>query len=145
RVKFVVAGTGDAFIPLLETAAYRKLGRKFLFTGFLDRRRVDELLSMADVYFMPSVSEPFGLTALEAAQFGVPGVLSRQSGAHEVLPALTADFWDTDKYANYIYALLQYNALHDDLARRSREMASRVTWDAAAARIAQIYRGLIPN
>jgi len=145
RVKFVVAGTGDAFIPLLETAAYRKLGRKFLFTGFLDRRRVDELLSMADVYFMPSVSEPFGLTALEAAQFGVPGVLSRQSGAHEVLPALTADFWDTDKYANYIYALLQYNALHDDLARRSREMASRVTWDAAAAKIAQIYRSLILN
>lgn len=145
RVKFVVAGTGDAFVPLLETAAWRKLGRKFIFTGFLDRRRVDDLLSMADVYFMPSVSEPFGLTALEAAQFGVPGVLSRQSGAHEVLPALTADFWDTDKYANYIHALLRYNALHDDLAYRSRETASRLTWDMAAAKIAQIYRDLLPN
>lgn len=145
RVKFVVAGTGDAFVPLLETTARRKLGKKFIFTGFLDRRRVDALLSMADVYFMPSVSEPFGLTALEAAQFGVPGVLSRQSGAHEVLPSLTADLWDTDKYANYIHALLRYNALHDDLARRSREMASRVTWDAAAAKIAQIYRSLILN
>lgn len=145
RVKFVVAGTGDAFVPLLETAAWKKLGKRFLFTGFLDRRRVDDLLSMADVYFMPSVSEPFGLTALEAAQFGVPGVLSQQSGAHEVLPSLTADFWDTDKYANYIHALLRYGALHDDLARRSREMASRLTWDAAAAKIAQIYRDLIPN
>src|SRR5690606_28027076 len=145
RVKFVVAGTGDAFIPLLETMAYRKLGGKFLFTGFLDRRRVDELLSMADVYFMPSVSEPFGLTAVEAALFGGPGVISRQSGAHEVRPALTADVWDTGKYANYIYALFQYNALHDALSRRSREMASQVTWDAAAAKIAQIYRGLVLN
>jgi glycosyltransferase involved in cell wall biosynthesis len=145
RVKFVVAGTGDAFVPLLETAAWKKLGSKFLFTGFLDRRKVDDLLSMADVYFMPSVSEPFGLTALEAAQFGVPGVLSRQSGAHEVLPALTADFWDTDKYANYIHALLRYNALHDDLARRSREIASRLTWDEAAAKVAQVYRSLVPN
>lgn len=145
RVKFVVAGTGDAFVPVLETAAWKKLGRKFIFTGFLDRRHVEDLLSMADVYFMPSVSEPFGLTALEAAQFGVPGVLSRQSGAHEVLPALTADFWDTDKYANYIHALLRYSALHDDLARQSREGASRLTWDRAAEKIAQIYRGLIAN
>lgn len=145
RVKFVVAGTGDAFVPLLETAAWKKLGGKFLFTGFLDRRHVDELLSMADVYFMPSVSEPFGLTALEAAQFGVPGVLSRQSGVHEVLPALTADFWDTDKYANYIHALLRYSALHDDLARRSRETASRVTWGLAAAKIASIYRSVVLN
>lgn len=143
RVKFVIAGTGDAFVPLLETAAWRKLGRKLIFTGFLSRRRVDDLLSMADVYFMPSVSEPFGLTALEAAQFGVPGVLSRQSGAHEVLPALTADFWDTDKYANYIHALLRYSALHRDLARQSREKASQLTWDLAASKIAQIYRSLI--
>ena len=72
RVKFVVAGTGDQFAHILETSAYRKLGSKFIFAGFLSKAKVDELLSMADVYFMPSVSEPFGITALEAAQHHVP-------------------------------------------------------------------------
>lgn len=138
-VKFVVAGTGDEFAHLLEKTAYQKLGRKFIFTGFLDKRKVDALLAMSDVYFMPSVSEPFGLTALEAAQYGVPGVLSRQSGALEVLPALSADFWDTDKYANYIHALLSYPALHSELARKANARSREVTWDQAAAKIAKVY------
>lgn len=142
RVKFVVAGTGDEFAHLLEKTAYRKLGRKFIFTGFLDKQKVNELFSMSDVYFMPSVSEPFGLTALEAAQHGVPGVLSRQSGAIEVLPALSADFWDTDKYANCIYALLSYPALHRELADKANARAKDLTWDNAAVKITNIYHNL---
>lgn len=142
RVKFVVAGTGDEFAHLLESTAYRKLGRKFIFTGFLEKQKVNDLLSMADVYFMPSVSEPFGLTALEAALHGVPGVISRQSGALEVLPALSADFWDTDKYANYIYALLTYPTLHRELAARANARAKDLTWDSAAAKISRIYYNL---
>ena len=142
RVKFVVAGTGDEFAHLLEKTAYQKLGRKFIFTGFLDKQKVDELLSMSDVYFMPSVSEPFGLTALEAAQHGVPGVLSRQSGALEVLPALSADFWDTDKYANCIYALLSYPVLHYELADKANVRAKDLTWDQAATKIAKVYYDL---
>lgn len=144
RVKFVVAGTGDQFAHLLETAAYRKLGSKFIFTGFLSKVNVDELLTMADVYFMPSVSEPFGLTALEAAQHHVPGVLSLQSGAGEVLTAsLKADFWDTDKYANYIYALLKYNALHKELAEKAHAELQQLTWDHSANTILQEYTKLM--
>lgn len=143
RVKFVVAGTGDRFAHLLESAAYQKLGSKFIFTGFLSKEQVDDLLTMADIYFMPSVSEPFGLTALEAAQHSVPGVLSRQAGADEVLTALTADFWDTDKYANYIYALLKYNALHHELAQKANAQSKALTWDNAAAKISAVYESLI--
>ncbi|HEX5169151.1 MAG TPA: glycosyltransferase [Cyclobacteriaceae bacterium] len=144
NVKFFVAGTGDQFAHLLETTAYQKLGRKFIFAGFLPKDKVDELLAMADVYFMPSVSEPFGLTALEAAQHFVPGVLSKQSGASEVLTAtLHADFWDTDKHANYIFALLKYNALHRELAKKSNDQATALTWDSAAAKVFSLYQRLL--
>jgi glycosyltransferase involved in cell wall biosynthesis len=140
RVKFVVAGTGDQFAEALESSAYKKLGRKFIFTGFLSKEKVDDLLSMADVYFMPSVSEPFGLTALEAAQHRVPSVISRQSGAAEVLQAsLQADFWDTDKYANYIYALLKYHALSRELADQAHHELNSLTWDRAAEKVNMLY------
>ena len=143
RVKFVVAGTGDQFAHILETSAYKKLGNKFIFTGFLSKAKVDELLSMADVYFMPSVSEPFGITALEAAQHHVPGVLSIQSGAAEVMRAsLKADFWDTDKYANYIYALLKYNILNQELSENAKAELDHLTWDHAAEKIWDVYQQL---
>jgi glycogen synthase len=144
RVKFVVAGTGDQFGHLLESSAYRKLGHRFIFTGFLSKAKVHELLSMSDVYFMPSVSEPFGLSALEAAQYNVPGVISAQSGAAEVLTSsLKADFWDTDKFANYIYALLKYNVLSKEISDRSKNDLTQLTWDHAAAKVVEIYKGLI--
>jgi glycogen(starch) synthase len=140
RVKFVVAGMGDQFAHLLETSAYKKIGDKFIFAGFLTKARVNELLSMADVYFMPSVSEPFGLTALEAAQYGVPGVLSAQSGAAEVLKSsLKADFWDTNKFANYIFALLKYNALHHELGKNAFQELKELTWDHTAGKIFTLY------
>lgn len=140
RVKFVVAGTGDQFAHALETSAYKKLGSKFIFTGFLSKAKVNELLSMADVYFMPSVSEPFGLTALEAAQFGVPSVISKQSGAAEVMKGtLQADFWDTDKYANYIHALLKYSALKSELTAKAKSEITGLTWDHAADKLLNIY------
>ena len=140
RVKFVVAGTGDQFAHLLETSAYKKIGGKFIFTGFLSKADVNELLSMADVYFMPSVSEPFGLTALEAAQYKIPSVISKQSGAAEVLSSsLKADFWDTDKYANYIYALLKYNVLSNTLSQQAEGELNNLTWAHAAKKINSIY------
>lgn len=143
RVKFVVAGTGDQFAHILETSAYKKLGNKFIFAGFLSKANVDELLSMADVYFMPSVSEPFGITALEAAQHHVPGVLSTQSGAAEVMRAsLKADFWDTDKYANYIYALLKYDVLNQELSENAKAELDYLTWAHAAEKIWSVYQQL---
>jgi glycogen(starch) synthase len=141
RLKFVVAGTGDQFSHLLETSAYKKMGSKFIFTGFLTKSKVDEHLNMADVYFRPSVSEPFGLTALEAAQHHVPTVLSSQSGAAEVMKSsLKADFWDTDKYANYIYALLKYNALNHQLTETANNELSGLTWNHTAEKIWNVYQ-----
>ena len=146
RVKFVVAGTGDQFGHILETSAYKKLGSKFIFAGFLSKAKVDELLSMADVYFMPSVSEPFGITALEAAQHFVPTVLSTQSGAAEVMKAsLKADFWDTDKYANYIYALLKYGPLNQQLSESAKAELNGLTWDHTAKKICTVYQQLLTN
>lgn len=145
HVKFVVAGTGDQFAYALESAAYRQLGKHFIFTGFQPRDRVEQLLGMADVYFMPSVSEPFGLTALEAAQYKVPSVLSNQSGVAEVIrAALKADFWDTDKFAHYILALLRYPVLGNVLANRAAEEVQAITWAAAAEKISTIYRQALP-
>jgi glycosyltransferase involved in cell wall biosynthesis len=141
RVKFVVAGTGDQFAHLLESSAYRKLGRKFIFAGFLTKEKVEELFSMADVYFMPSISEPFGITALEAVQHGVPTVLSTNSGVAEVMKSsLKADFWDTDKYANYIYALLKYNTLNKHLTDTANKELNGLTWDHAAEKLLKVYQ-----
>jgi glycosyltransferase involved in cell wall biosynthesis len=141
RVKFVVAGTGDEFAHLLETSAYKKLGNKFIFAGFLSKQRVDDLLSVADVYFMPSVSEPFGITALEAVQHQVPTVLSSQSGAAEVIQAsLHADFWDTDKYANYIHALLRYHKLGKVLSDQASAGLATLTWDHTAEKLTDLYK-----
>ena len=140
RVKFVVAGAGDQFMHTIDTVAYRKLGKHFIFTGFLNKSRVDELLSLADVYFMPSISEPFGLSALEAAQHEIPSVLSKQAGVHEVLPSgLAADFWDTDRYANYIYALLKYNHLRDEMIAKARTELKVLTWDHTAIKLSRLY------
>jgi glycogen synthase len=146
RVKFVVAGTGDQFAHLLETSAHKKMGRHFIFTGFLSKAKVNELLALADVYFMPSVSEPFGLTALEAAQHSVPSVISAQSGASEVMKAsLKADHWDTDKHANYIHALLRYPALHKRISEDANREIEEVTWDHAADKVLTIYNQLRSN
>lgn len=140
KVKFIVAGTGDQFAHLLETSAYKRIGSKFIFTGFLSKAKVNELLSMADVYFMPSVSEPFGLTALEAAQYNVPSVLSMQSGVAEVMhSSLKADFWDTDKFTNYIYALLKYNTLSKELSEKAKQELNMLTWHHAADKVNAIY------
>lgn len=140
RVKFVVAGTGDMFTHILERSAYHKLGSKFIFTGFLSKEKANQLLSLADVYFMPSVSEPFGLTALEAAQHHVPSVISNRSGVGEVIKSsLTADFWDTDKFANYIHALLRYNALGKELSAKANQELDSLTWNHSAKKIEKVY------
>lgn len=143
RVKFVVAGMGDQFAHLLEETAYKKLGNKFIFTGFLTKTKVDDLLAMAGVYFMPSLSEPFGLSALEAAQHLVPSVISSQSGAAEVITSsLQADFWDTDKYANYIHALLKYDALGKELSSHALRQLDKLSWDHAAQKLMVVYKSL---
>ncbi len=145
NVRFVVAGTGEKLRPLIESGAFRGLGSHFHFTGFLDKEKVHDLLSMTDVYCMPSVSEPFGLSALEAAQFGIPAVISKQSGVAEVLKgALLADYWDVELMAKHIHDLLTDPTLHATVAEQAKLDIAASTWDAAAAKVLAIYRELSP-
>lgn len=144
EVRFVVAGTGEKLRPLIETGAFRGLGGHFHFTGFLDKEKVNDLLSMTDVYCMPSVSEPFGLSALEAAQFGIPAVISKQSGVAEVLKgALQADFWDVELMAKHINDLLTDEALRAQVIEQAKQDIAASTWEAAADKVYGIYRELL--
>lgn len=145
NVRFVMAGSGNMMKGIIENSAYKHLGNKFHFTGFLSQERVRYLLSIADVYVMPSVSEPFGLSALEAAQFGVPCVISKQSGAAEVLPsALKADFWDVDKMAGNIISILKYKGLRDQLVKDAYHDLSKISWENSALELYSILQQRFP-
>src|SRR5690606_19021537 len=140
NVRFVMAGTGDRLRTLIETGAYKQIGNKFHFTGFLNKEKVNKLLSIADVYCMPSVSEPFGLSALEAAQFGIPCVISKQSGVSEVLfGALKTDYWDVDKMSGHIISLLQNEALRESVIRDAFNDLENLTWEKAAEKVVGVY------
>ncbi len=144
NVRFVMAGTGERLKPLIESGAFRGLGGYFHFTGFLNKEKVNELLSMTDVYCMPSVSEPFGLSALEAAQFGIPAVISKQSGVAEVLKgALKADFWDVELMAKHINDLLTDEELRQRVVEQAKQDITASTWDAAARKVVAIYGELL--
>ena len=140
NVRFVMAGVGDKMKRLIETGAYRQIGNKFHFTGFLNRDKVNQLLSIADVYCMPSVSEPFGLSAMEAAQFGIPAVISKQSGVGEVLHhALKADFWDTDLMAQHIVHLIEDEDFANQVVADTFKDIEAITWDACSQKIVNVY------
>ena len=139
-VKFVVAGSGDMARGMIEQAAALGIGHKILFTGFLHRRDVERVFRMADCYVMPSVSEPFGLVALEAIQNDVPAIISKQSGASEVLThVLKVDFWDVDEMANKIVAVLRHPPLGATLRHHGPFELRRLTWEGAARRCEQTY------
>ena len=143
NVKFVVAGSGDQIERTIEQAAKAGIGSKITFTGFLHREDVRRVYEMADVYVMPSVSEPFGIAPLEAIAHNVPVIISRQSGVSEVLEhALKVDFWDTHDIANKIIAVLR----HPPLSKTMREQADlevrELTWDGAAKKCEAVYDGL---
>ncbi|MGE5612469.1 MAG: glycosyltransferase, partial [Bacillota bacterium] len=112
NVKFVMAGSGDMIRRVIEMAAAMGIGHKVLFTGFLRGPDVDKVFKMADLYVMPSISEPFGIAPLEAMSHDVPVLISKQSGVSEVLThALKCDFWDIDEMANKIIAVLRHPPL----------------------------------
>jgi len=146
NVRFVMAGTGEKLKQLIESGAFHGLGGKFHFTGFLNKQKVNELLAITDIYCMPSVSEPFGLSALEAAQYGIPAVISKQSGAAEVLKAaLQADFWDINLMAQHIVDLIEDPELYAKVVADSHADIEAATWDAAAIKVEEIYRRLLKS
>lgn len=144
NARFVMAGTGEKLKQLIETGAFRGLGGKFHFTGFLNKKKVNDLLSITDIYCMPSVSEPFGLSALEAAQFGIPAVISKQSGVAEVMKgALMADFWDVDMMADQIVRLIEDDDLRERVIQDSEADIAASTWDAAADSMIAVYKKVL--
>jgi len=139
-VRFVMAGQGDSFNTLIEKSAFKHIGNRFHLTGFLTIDKVHELLSMANVYCMPSVSEPFGLSAVEAAQFGVPVVISKQSGVAEVLKgSLKFDFWDIIRAADYIVALLSDPVLREKVVEDANRDLENISWESSAVRVIEGY------
>jgi len=140
NVKFVMAGSGDLVHRAIEMAAELGIGHKVLFTGFLRGEDVQKIYKMADLYVMPSVSEPFGIAPLEALNNDVPVIISKQSGVSEVLiHALKVDFWDVNEIANKIIAVLKYPPLQETLANHGNFEVRKLRWKDSAAKCVKIY------
>ena len=143
-VKFVVAGSGDQAARMIEMAAQMGIGHKVLFTGFLRGRDISRVFAMADLYVMPSVSEPFGIAPLEAMSHNVPVLISKSSGVSEVLMhALKVDFWDIEDMADKIIAVLRYPVLSRQLVEHGSFEIRGINWDGAATRTARVYERAI--
>lgn len=140
NVRFVMAGSGDMMNEMIRLAARRGIADKFHFTGFLRGKEVYEMLKNSDVYIMPSVSEPFGISPLEAMQMGVPSIISKQSGCAEILTnVIKTDYWDVDAMADAIHAIVSYPALHDQLKEQGLEELKGITWEKAGKKVIDIY------
>ena len=140
NVKFIVAGSGDMMGYMIERAAELNMSDKMLFTGFLRGDDVDRAYKMADLYVMPSVSEPFGITPLEALRNNTPVIVSKTSGVSEVLNnCLKVDFWDINEMANKIIAALNYSALHSTLTEEGVREVKKFNWNIPAKKCMDVY------
>ena len=143
-VRFVMAGSGDMMNRCIRLVAKLGISDRFHFTGFLRGADVQTMFALSDVYIMPSVSEPFGISPLEAMRTGVPSVISHQSGAAEVLKyALKVDFWDVDAMADKIYGLLKYPALAKFAESKGFDEVNSLKWNNAAAKLKNVYESVL--
>jgi glycosyltransferase involved in cell wall biosynthesis len=144
NVKFVMAGSGDMMHRIIEMAAQMGIGHKVLFTGFLRGEDVNKVYQMADLYVMPSVSEPFGIAPLEALNHDVPVLISKQSGVAEVLThVLKVDFWDIQEMANKIIAVLKYPPLQMTLREHGNFEVRKLKWSGAAQKCLRVYQDMV--
>jgi len=142
--KFVVAGTGDMLPKLIDQAIDLGISDRVIFTGRLTEEEVSHIYGISSVYVMPSVSEPFGITALEAISAGTPTIASKTAGFSEAFKnCLTVDFWDTDEMANKIVSLLRYDPLHRTLAIEGKREIDLFTWDRVADKTIDVYRSVM--
>jgi len=141
NVRFVMAGTGDMYHRIIEMAADLGIGKYFHYTGFLNRQQTRKIYEMSDLYIMPSVSEPFGISPLEAMMHGIPVIVSKQSGVSEIISnCMKVDFWNVNEIADSIIHLLTDNELNTKLRKHGHYEARNITWDMAADRIQDVYR-----
>jgi glycogen(starch) synthase len=140
KTLFLIVGSGEQYYELLDLAAELGIGPNVLFADFQRGKRWRDAYAIGDLFVMPSVSEPFGLTPLEAIGYGTPALVSRQSGVSEVLQnCLKVDFWDTNEMANQIASVMQNDALRDVLLENSYHEYQRFSWDDASDKIMDIY------
>ncbi len=143
NVRFVMAGSGDMLNKMIARAAQLKIMDKFHFTGFLSGDDVYRMYSISDVYVMPSVSEPFGISPLEAIQSNVPVIISHQSGVAEILNhAIKVDFWDIDAMADAIYGILNYTALDTMFTTFGKSEVEGLKWENSALKVKEVYDSL---
>ena len=144
KVLFVVSGSGDMERSVLELAVSLGIAQNVLFTGFVTGADRTEMYSAADLFVMPSVSEPFGIAPLESMKLGTPVLISKQSGVAEVVQhALKVDFWDVDEMANKMLSAVGLNALRESLSTNAKKEADRLTWEDAAGKIDTIVHELV--
>jgi len=143
-VRFVMAGSGDMMNAMIDLVAKRNMADRFHFTGFLKGRQVHEMLAESDVYIMPSVSEPFGISPLEAMQVGTPSIISKQSGCAEILThAIKTDYWDIDAMADAIYAIVKNPAMYKSLQELGRNEVNNIKWEDAGRKVRSIYESVM--
>lgn len=142
--QFVVAGTGDMLPALIDKAVDLGISNKVIFTGLLTEEEVKHIYRISSVYIMPSVSEPFGITALEAISAGTPTIVSKTAGVAEAFNnCLKVDFWDVDEMANKIVSLMKYDPLHKTITKEGMQEINLFTWERVAQKTIEVYRGVI--
>lgn len=144
KVKFVVAGSGDMLPRIIERATDHGIADNFIFHGFYTRAEAERLFSMADLFVMPSVSEPFGIVPFEAMCKGTPTIISKQSGCSEVIKnSLKVDFWDTDEMANKIVNVLRYKDLQDEISQNGLKELLNFNWIEPANKCVEVYKKVL--
>ncbi|MBO5984852.1 MAG: glycosyltransferase [Rikenellaceae bacterium] len=144
NVRFVMAGSGDMMNHVIRRVARLGIADRFHFTGFLKGDDVHKMFQLSDVYIMPSVSEPFGISPLEAMRANVPSIISKQSGVAEVLDyAVKVDYWDVDAMADAIYGFVKYPAMAKMFSEKGLEEVTGLKWNNAAAKIKAVYEDAI--
>ena len=144
NVRFVMAGSGDMMNHVIRRVARLGIADRFHFTGFLKGDDVHKMFQLSDVYIMPSVSEPFGISPLEAMRANVPSIISKQSGVAEVLDyAVKVDYWDVDAMADAIYGFVKYPAMAKMFSEKGLEEVTGLKWNNAAAKIKTVYEDAI--
>jgi len=146
KTLFLIVGSGEQYYELIDLAAELGIGPNVLFTDFQRGKKWRDAYAIGDLFVMPSVSEPFGLTPLEAIGYGTPALVSKQSGISEVLlNCLKVDFWDINEMANQITAVVQNDSLRDELLHSSYGEYIRLSWDSASDKVASLYQRHAPG
>ena len=144
NVRFVMAGSGELMEKMIHWTASLGISDRFHYTGFLKGDDVFRMFSISDVYVMPSVSEPFGISPLEAMQSNVPSIISHQSGVAEILKyAFKVDFWDVDALADAIYGLLNYPSLSTMFKKHGVQEVNDMKWENSGKRVHSIYQEFV--